>query len=303
MPRLQSAGMSQTGFFARHQAVRALRHRNFRFLLAGTALVGLVAPAQFITQTFWVQSEFPERDVLYVSLMAGVRGVATLLFSLIGGAIADRFDRRRVLLLCESTSFVLNAGVAFLMLTTPFGEATIAAIAALTFFAAGNQAVDIPARTASVPAIVGMEDLSNAISLNQIANQVAIPVTIPLASILNSFFDPGQVYAGTLVAWAGIIPLIAVLDYRSRGGASRGNMLANIRDGLQYTATYGDASHALRRLQPRVRDPGHRDDRPRQPRRFVGDEGAGREPAWLRRDGGLLGRRRGVGFDVLRPTP
>ncbi|MFN0093554.1 MAG: MFS transporter [Dehalococcoidia bacterium] len=225
-------------FFAQRQAVRALRHRDFRFLLAGTALVGLVSPAQFITQTFWVQDAFPERDVLYVSLMAGCRGVATLLFSLIGGAIADRFERRRVLLVCESASFALNLGVALLMLTTPFGEATIAAVAALTFFAAGNQAIDIPARTASVPAIVGMDDLSNAISLNQIANQVAIPITIPLASILNSYFDPGAVYAGSLVAWAGIIPLIAVLQYRSRGGATRGNMLVNIREGLRYTAAH-----------------------------------------------------------------
>ena len=65
------------------------------------------------------------------------------------------------------------------MLTTPFGEATVAGIVVLTFFAAANQAIDIPTRTASIPAIVGMDDLSNAIGLNEIANQLAIPIHDP----------------------------------------------------------------------------------------------------------------------------
>ena len=226
--------MSIDTYFAGHQGVRALRHRDFRLLLAGTALVGLVAPAQFITQTFWVQDAFPDRQVLYVALFAGARGLATLLFSLIGGAIADRFERRRVLLCCEVAAFGLNALVAFLMLTTPFGEATIAGIVILTFLAASNTAIDQPTRTASVPAIVGMEDLSNAISLNQIANQMAIPLTIPLASILNGFVDPGVVYAGSLIAWVGILPLIALLNYRSRGGARQSGYVAAIWQGLRY---------------------------------------------------------------------
>ncbi len=226
--------MANQTFFERHPAVRALRHRDYRLLLAGTMLVGLVAPAQFITQTFWVQEAFPERQVLYVSLFAGARGLAMLLFSLIGGAIADRFERRRVLLVCESASLGLNAMVAVLMLTTPFGEATIAGIVVLTFLAASNQAIDIPTRSASIPAIVGMDDLTNAIGLNQIANQLAIPITIPIASLLNGFIDPGYVYAGTLLAWVGILPLIGLLRYRSRGGAARMRMLVAIRDGLAY---------------------------------------------------------------------
>lgn len=221
-------------FFERHATVRSLRHRDFRLLFAGSTLVGLVMPLQFITQTFWVQDTFADRQVLYVSLLAGVRGAATLIFSLVGGAIADRYERRRVLLVCETVSFVLNIFIAALMLTTPFGEGTIIAIAALTFVAASNQAIDLPARHASIPAVVGMDDLSNAISLNQVAVQLAIPLTIPLAGILNGPFDPGWVYASSLVAWLGILPLIAALRFRSTGGAVRGTILRNIGEGLRY---------------------------------------------------------------------
>ncbi len=216
--------------------LRALRHRDFAFLLGGMTLVGFVMPMQFITQIFWIQDEYPERDVLYVALLSGVRGSAMLIFSLLGGAIADRFERRRVLLTCETLALSLNAMVALLMLTNPFGGAGVVALFVITFFAAGNQAVDMPTRSASIPAVVGMRDLSNAIALNMIAMQAGFLFAPPLVGVLNEAFSPGQVYAGTLLAWGLILPLIAMLRFRSRGEANRAvGMLTNIREGLQYT--------------------------------------------------------------------
>ncbi len=216
------------------QAFRALRHRNFRFLLAGTVLVGLVGPLHFVTQIFWVQHVYPEQQIIYTGLLLGGRGLATLLFSLIGGAIADRFERRQVLLGCESASLVLNIFVALLMLMTPFGGATIIGVVALTFLASATQAIDHPARQASIPSVVGMDDLGNAISLNSAAQQLMIPIAIPLAAVLNGAFGPGVLYAASLFTWLGIIPLIAMLDYESRGEAGR-QMLRAVVDGLLYT--------------------------------------------------------------------
>ena len=216
------------------QAFRALRHRNFRFLLAGTVLVGLVGPLHFVTQIFWVQHVYPEQQIIYTGLLLGGRGLATLLFSLIGGAIADRFERRQVLLGCESASLVLNIFVALLMLMTPFGGATIIGVVALTFLASATQAIDHPARQASIPSVVGMDDLGNAISLNSAAQQLMIPIAIPLAAVLNGAFGPGVLYAASLFTWLGIIPLIAMLNYESRGEAGR-QMLRAVVDGLLYT--------------------------------------------------------------------
>ena len=216
-------------------AFRAFRYRNFRFLLAGTVLVGLVQPLHFVTQIFWVQAVYPDREILYTGLLMGGRGVATLLFSLIGGAIADRFERRLVLLGCESASLVFNIFVALLMLTTPFGGATIVGVIALTFLASATQAIDHPARQASLPSVVGMDDLGNAISLNSAAQQLMIPITIPIAAVLNEAFGPGVLYAASLFTWLGIIPLIALLNYHSRGEAAGRRMLRAVVDGLQYT--------------------------------------------------------------------
>ena len=228
--------MESGSFFARRQSMRALAHRDFRLLLLGTTIVGFVMPIQFLTQVFWVQAQYPSRSVLYVGLIAASRGSALLFFSLVGGAIADRFERRRVLLFCESTALALNVVIAALMLTEPFGEATVAALLVLTFLAAGNMAIDQPTRSASTPAIVGMSDLANGIGLQMMAVQLTTPLSLPLVGLLNAMFEPGQVYAGSLVAWLAILPLISALRFRSLGGARRSEgMLGNIRSGLAYT--------------------------------------------------------------------
>jgi MFS family permease len=225
--------------FARHESVRALAHRDFRLLLAGSAAVSLAMPLQFLTQIFWIQDHYPDRSVLYVGLIAVSRGLAMLLFSLLGGAIADRFERRRVLVACESAALALNGLVAALMLLDPFGTAGVFALLVLTFLAAGNMAIDMPARTASVPAIVGMSDVSNAISLNMIAAQLSTPLSLPVAGLLNDAVDPGRVYAGTLLAWLVILPCVVSLRFRSVGSANRGlGWLANIREGIVYTSRH-----------------------------------------------------------------
>lgn len=223
-------------FFERHHSLRPLAFRDYRLLLLGSTLVGMVMPLQFMTQIFWIQDKYAEREVLYVGLIAASRGVAMLTFSLLGGAIADRFERRRVLLWCESVAWGLNGVIAVLMLTNPFGDWTVLAMLLLTFLAAGNMAVDMPARSAAIPAIVGMDRLGNAISLNMIAMQLSFPVVLPLVGALNDAFEPGQVYTGSLLVWFAVIPLIAALRFRDVGHANRHvSVLGNIAEGLRYT--------------------------------------------------------------------
>ena len=214
----------------------ALRHREFRLLLAGSAAVSFVMPMQFLTQVFWVQDRYPAHSVLFVGLLAASRGSAMLLFGLLGGAFADRYERRRVLMACQLVSLAIGAGVALLMIFEPLGWANIAVLLVLTFLAAGNMAVDQPARTASTPAIVGMQDLPSAITLQMVAQQVTFPLALPLVGFLNDQMDAGKVYALTLLAWLVVIPLIAMLRFHSRGEANRATgVLGNIREGLVYT--------------------------------------------------------------------
>ena len=220
-------------------ALRPLAHRDFRLLLAGSALVGVLMPLHLMTQVFWVSERFPSSAVLFSSILAGSRGAGMVVFSLIGGAIADRVERKRVLLVCESLSLVAHATIAVLMLTEPGGAASVGMVALVTFFAAGVQSIDSPARSASVPAAAGLENIGAAIALLAISSQLTMPLSLPVAGVLNQVFSPGAVYAGTLVAWLGILPLIALLRLPGRTAPrAAAGMVSSITTGLSYTRAH-----------------------------------------------------------------
>jgi len=227
--------MTSAGFFARHQSVRSLRHRDFGLLLAASTLQAVILPLHFVTLIFWVQTEYPGQSVLYVSLLSAIRGSAMLAFSLIGGAVADRFERRHVLMATESAACVVAALTAAAMLTRPFGDLTIVAVLGCVLLMAANLAIDIPARSSAIPAVVGMGDVSNAISLNMVAAQLTFPFVLVMVGALNSAFEPGQVFAGSLSVWLFTLPLIALLRFQSTGTAAHAGVLSNIRAGLSYT--------------------------------------------------------------------
>ncbi|MCC7088279.1 MAG: MFS transporter [Chloroflexi bacterium] len=220
-------------------ALRPLARRDFRLLLAGSAVVGVLFPLHLMTQVFWVSQHFPDSAVIYSSILAASRGSGMVAFSLLGGAIADRADRKRVLLACESLSFVAHAGIAVLMLTEPLGEGSVGLVAVVTFLAAGIQSIDTPARSASVPAAAGRENIAAAIALLAISSQVTMPLSLPIAGIMNQLFPPGAVYATSLIAWFAIIPLIAMLRLDNQPPpAARGSTLRSIAAGLAYTRAH-----------------------------------------------------------------
>ncbi len=217
-------------------AVNALASRDFRLLFAGSVLVSFVMPMQFLTQVFWVQERYPEREVLFVGLLGAARGSAMIAFGLVGGALADRLERRALLVGTQAVALAVNGLVAGLMLAEPFGAANVAVLLGLTFLAAANMAVDQPARQAATPAIVGMAALPSAITLQMVAQQVTFPLALPLVGFLNSRMEPGEVYALTLLVWAGVLPLLLGLRFRSRGQGARGSgVVRNVWEGLRYT--------------------------------------------------------------------
>jgi len=220
-------------------ALRPLAHRDFRLLLAGSAVVGVLFPLHLMTQVFWVSQHFPDSAVIYSSILAASRGTGMVTFSLLGGAFADRFDRKRVLLVCESLSLLAHGVIAVLMLVEPLGEGSVGLIAVVTFLAAGIQSIDTPARSASVPAAAGRENIAAAIALLAISSQMTMPLSLPIAGILNQVIEPGAVYAGTLVAWFAIIPLILMLRLDGQTPpAARVSTLRSIGEGLAYTRAH-----------------------------------------------------------------
>src|SRR5438105_3949484 len=135
----------------------------------------------------------PELAPLYLGLMGLARAVPGLAFTLLAGAVADRVDRRRLLIITQST-MALNAAV--LAVLTYLGLANLAEVLAAATIQSAAFAFDNPSRQSMVPRLVPLPFLPSAIGLQSAAFNGA--------SIL------GPVFAGLLYVPIGVPGLLAV---------------------------------------------------------------------------------------------
>src|SRR5712664_447756 len=170
---------------ARRYGLGALAHRNFRlfFIGQGISLVGT-----------WMQNVGEGWLILtltnspfYVGLTAALSSVGVLLFSLYAGVIADRTDKRRVIILMQ-VAFMLEAFTVSILVWT--GVIAVWQVLVLATILGIASAFDIPMRQAFVVEMVGKDDLMNAIALN--------------SSLFNAARVIGPAIAGVLIGAVGI---------------------------------------------------------------------------------------------------
>jgi len=231
---------SQAATRARRSPIRALRHRDYALLWSGILFGSALVPMQFVTQIlFLAEFSADSTRLILAGLLAAARGAAMLTFGLFGGALADRFNRRRLLIVSQSGGLLVGACIAVVMLTAPGSDAlTLALFIALVFVAAGIAAVDTPTRLAMVPELVGRDDLPNAIALDAVALQVAFPLGLPLTGVLIDGVGYGWTYVVTLGAYAAVIASAALMRYRpaARTPAREPTSIRrDIRLGLRYS--------------------------------------------------------------------
>ncbi len=219
-----------------------MHNRNFRLLLAGFAIGQLLMPLQFLTQILWVQEHAPpDIWLILVALIGASRGVGALTFGLYGGALADRFNRRRLLIVTQLLLVVTTVSIALLMFANVSSAGAFVVFFALTFLSAGLQSIDAPTRLAIVPDVLGPEQTPRGMSINQVAGQLAMPV----AMFVTGFIIDELGFAGAyLLSTAGHLVMIAFLllmayrphvkPARTRSAYGFTDALADVRYGFAY---------------------------------------------------------------------
>ena len=163
----------------------ALRHRNYRLFFAGQ-LVSLIGSWMQQMALAWLVYQLTN-SALLLGIIAGVGSLPMALFALLGGVVADRVNKRRILLVTQSAAMLLAFVLAGF---TGAGWIRAWHVAVLAALSGTTMAFDMPARQAFVVEMVGKEDLMNAIALN--------------SSIFNSARILGPAIAGLLVARLGV---------------------------------------------------------------------------------------------------
>ena len=167
--------------------------RDFRLLFLGLLLGQALTPFQFVAQIIWVQVSAPEDlRIVLVGLIAAVRGAGMLSFGLFGGALADRFDRRRLLIVTQLAALVCNVAIGVVMVLGSPEGGTLVLFYVLTFGASALMSIDLPTRQAIVPDIVGRELTTAGIALNAAGGQIALPVAIMGTGFVIDAFGAGR---------------------------------------------------------------------------------------------------------------
>lgn len=145
----------------RFRTLEPLRHRNFMLFWNG-ALVSNVGTWLQNVALSWLVLELTHSP-FWVSMVTFCQFFPTLLFGLFGGLIADRLDRRRVLLITQTTQMSLAFGLAFI---TWSGHASVATLLPVIGLAGVSMAFNAPSFQAIIPDLIPQRLLIDAVSLN-----------------------------------------------------------------------------------------------------------------------------------------
>ena len=148
------------------------------------------------------------RRAIALGMVGLVRIVPIVFFSIAGGAVADAWDRRRVML-CAQIAMLATAAV--LAVLTFRGLDDVWAIYALAAIGSAAGAFDNPARSALVPTLVPRAHLSNAISLNAIMFQIASVAGPAAGGLVIATLGVGWVYAVNAVTFLCVIAALLIM--------------------------------------------------------------------------------------------
>ena len=147
--------------FKSEGALRALNHRNYRLLYPAQVFSNVGTWAQRVAQD-WLVLELTGSAQL-LGLVTALQFLPSLLLSLYGGVLADRFKKRNLLVLTNIGGGLASAALGLLVVT---GLVQIWHVCVLAFAVGVFSALDAPVRTSFSSELVGREDIPSAISLN-----------------------------------------------------------------------------------------------------------------------------------------
>jgi len=211
---------------------RALRHRNYRLFFAGWA-VSLVGTWMQTVALGWLVLQVSD-SAYYVGVVSALGSLPVLLLSLPAGVVADRSDKRRVVLLTQTLSAFQALALAALVWT---GRVELWHVAALAALLGVVNAVDIPTRQSFIVELVGKDDLMNAIALNSSAFNLARILGPSVAGVLIGGVGMGACFALNGLSYLAVVwGLLAMRMPAWRRPPVAGGDWHRLREGVRFIA-------------------------------------------------------------------
>lgn len=204
---------------------------NYRIWFVGATFSNIGQWMARTAQSWLVLMVLTNQSAQALGMVNALAFLPQLFLSPYAGTIADRFPKRRIMMIAQSIMAVDAAVLATLVLT---GQAQLWHVYTIAVIDGFCMCFDGPARQAFVSELVGTDQLTNAISLNSASFNTARLIGPGVAGVLIALFGTGPVIAVNVVAYAVMIVALAMLNTSKLFMAKASGGRGRIADGIRY---------------------------------------------------------------------
>ena len=215
---------------------RSFRHRNYRILFPANTVSNIGSWAQRIAQD-WLVLELTNNNGTYLGLVTAVQFAPVLAFSLHGGKLADRFNKRKVLILTNIIGGAASLALGALVMTDLVALWHVFVLAGILGI---STAIDAPVRQAFTTEVVGQADLPNAVSLNSANFNAGRLVGPAISGGLIAAFGTGPSFIVNGLSYFFVIAALMKLNEKAFFHLDRPKSDGSIREGIAYAKARPD---------------------------------------------------------------
>jgi predicted MFS family arabinose efflux permease len=213
---------------------KAFHYRDFRLMWIGACTSSIGTWMQIVAQGWLIYRLSHSAFLLALDQFLG--GIPIFLFSLIGGVVADRVERRKILLVSQ---YIQMASASLLTVLVAAGVVHVWHILCLSFVSGLAQAFGGPAYQALIPTLVDRDDMPNAIALNSIQFNLAVTVGPALAG--QALAKLGEKWCFGLNALSFFAPIISlsIISARFLPEKTTESIFSSLKEGIRFIRKQG----------------------------------------------------------------
>jgi MFS family permease len=212
-------------------ALGVLRNAPFRRYIIGSLISDTGSWMQVMAQG-WVMATLTNKAI-WLGMANLAAGLPMLLLTMVGGAAADRFDKRKILLITQFVQIGIACGIGFLVLR----KIEIWEILAFAVVLGISNSFEMPTQTALVPELVGRAEIQNGISIDRSVFHGSRVLGPTIGGYLINWLGKASAFFVNAVSYIALIIAILSLPPRPKGTAEEEEKRASgIKDGFRFVA-------------------------------------------------------------------
>lgn len=217
-------------------ALGVLRNAPFRRYIIGSLISDTGSWMQVMAQG-WLMATLTNKAI-WLGLAQLAAGLPMLLLTMVGGAAADRFDKRKILLITQFVQIGIACGIGSLVITGKItGQVGIWYILAFAVVLGISNSFEMPTQSALVPELVGRAQIQNGISIDRSVFHGSRVLGPTIGGYLIAWLGKASAFFVNAVSFIALIIAILSLPARAKGTAEEEEKRASgIKDGFRFVA-------------------------------------------------------------------